>query len=150
MRNIISLEPFFPALRDFDRLMSEGVATGDFVPAVDIYQDKDNLIVEMSAPRIDPEKIEISVEHDVLTIAGHTESKQEVRREDYYRKEVREGNFSRSLILPMPVMGDQAEATYEKGLLRVVLPKREEVKPKRIAVKVNPNASKDKEVSVEK
>jgi HSP20 family protein len=142
MRNIISLEPFLPSLRDFDRLMSEGIATGDFVPAVDIFQDKDNLIVEMAAPRIDPDKIEISVEHDVLTISGHTESKQEVKREDYYRKEVREGSFSRSLILPMPVKGDKAEATYEKGTLRVVLPKREEVKPKRIAVKVSAPAKK--------
>ncbi len=142
MRNIITLEPFLPPFRDFDRILSEGLATGDFVPAVDIYQDKDNLIVEMAAPRIDPENIEISVEHDVLTISGHTESKQEVKREDYYRKEVREGRFSRSLILPMPVKGDKAEATYEKGTLRVVLPKHEEVKPKRIAVKVTAPAKK--------
>ena len=142
MRNIITLEPFLPPFRDFDRILNEGLATGDFVPAVDIYQDKDNLIVEMAAPRIDPENIEISVEHDVLTISGHTETKQEVKREDYYRKEVREGRFSRSLILPMPVKGDKAEATYEKGTLRVVLPKREEVKPKRIAVKVTAPAKK--------
>lgn len=137
MRNIISLEPFLPSFRDFDRLMNDGIATGDFVPAVDIFQDKDNLVVEMAAPRIDPDKLEISVEYDVLTISGRTASKQEVKREDYYRKEVREGGFSRSLILPMPVRGDKAEATYENGTLRVVLPKREEVKPKRIAIKVS-------------
>jgi HSP20 family protein len=114
-----------------DALMGEG-----FTPALDVYQDKDNVIVEAAITGIDPEKVEITVENDVLTLAGTTEEKTEVKREDYYRKEIRSGSFARSVILPMRVKGDAAEAHYEKGVLTIVIPKAEEVKPKKIAVKV--------------
>jgi len=124
-------------LKDFERFFSDDFWNGvDFSPAIDIYQDKDNVIVETLLAGVDPEKVEISVENDVLTISGKTEEKKEVKKEDYYRKEIREGSFSRSVILPMQVKADEAEATSEKGILKVVLPKAEEVKPKKIAVKV--------------
>lgn len=124
-------------LKDFERLFSDDFWNGaDFSPAIDIYQDKDNVIVETLLAGVDPEKVEISVENDVLTISGKTEGKKEIKKENYYRKEIREGSFSRSVILPMQVKADEAEATSKKGILRVVLPKAEEVKPKKIAVKV--------------
>ena len=107
-----------------------------FVPAVDMYEEKDNVIVEISLAGVDPEKVEISVENDVLTISGSTEEKKEVKREDYYRKEVRRGSFSRSVILPMSVKADMAEAHSSKGMLKIIIPKADEVKPKKIAVKV--------------
>jgi HSP20 family protein len=108
----------------------------DFTPAMDIYQDKDNVIVEAPLAGIDPEKVDISIENDVLTISGSTEEKREVKREDYYRKEVREGSFCRSVILPMPVKADRAEASSEKGMLKIIIPKAEEAKRKKISVKV--------------
>jgi HSP20 family protein len=92
-------------------------------------------VVETPIPNVDPDKVEISVENDVLTVSGRTERKTETKREDYYRKEVREGSFSRSVILPMSVRSDQAEALYENGTLRITLPKMEEAKPKRIAIR---------------
>ncbi len=110
--------------------------TGSFVPAADIYQDKNNVIIEMDTPGIEPEKVDISVENDVLTVSGSREEKKEIKREDYYRKEVRSGSFSRSVILPMKVKGEQAEAEFKKGILKITLPKAEEVKPKRIEVTV--------------
>jgi len=122
--------------RDLVRGWDEDLVSGDFIPAVDIYQDKDNVIVEMDAPGIDPDKIDISVEHDVLTVSGTREEKKEVKKEDFYRKEIRSGSFARSVILPMQVKGDQAEADFKKGILKVVLPKADEVKPKKIAVKL--------------
>ncbi|MFZ5982095.1 MAG: Hsp20/alpha crystallin family protein [Patescibacteria group bacterium] len=123
-------------MRDLNRFFDEDMWDGaDFAPAVDVYQDKDNVIVETPLPGIDPEKVDITVENDVLTISGRTEEKKEVKREDYYRKEVREGSFSRSVILPMAVKADMAEASSEKGMLRITLPKAEEVKPKKIAIK---------------
>jgi len=128
--------PWTP-VRDLDRFFDDSWFGGEgFAPALDVYQDKDNVIVEAAITGIDPNDVEITVENDVLTIMGKTEEKQEVKREDYYRKEIRSGSFSRSVILPMRVMGDQAEAHYEKGVLKVTIPKAEEVKPKRIAVKV--------------
>jgi HSP20 family protein len=133
MRSIIHWSP----MRDIDRFFEEDMWNGaNFTPAVDVYQDKDNVIVETPLAGIDPEKVDITVENDVLTISGHTEEKKEVKREDYYRKEVREGSFSRSVILPMSVKADMAEASSDKGMLKIVIPKAEEVKPKKIAVKV--------------
>jgi HSP20 family protein len=124
-------------MRDLNRFFEEDMWEGaDFTPAVDVYQDKDNVIVETPLAGVDPEKVEISVENDVLTISGSTEEKKEVKREDYYRKEVRSGSFSRSVILPMSVKADMAEAHSEKGMLKIIIPKADEVKPKRIAVKV--------------
>lgn len=133
MRSIIHWSP----MRDIDRFFEEDMWNGaNFTPAVDVYQDKDNVIVETPLAGIDPEKVDITVENDVLTISGHTEEKKEVKREDYYRKEVREGSFSRSVILPMSVKADMAEASSDKGMLKIVIPKAEEVKPKKIAVKI--------------
>jgi len=132
-RNIIRWSPWGDMEKFFDTDIWSG---NDFTPAVDIYQNKDNVIVETLLAGVDPEKVDISIENDVLTISGRTEEKKEVKREDYYRKEVREGSFTRSVILPMAVKADQAEAHSEKGILKIVLPKAEEAKPKKIAVKI--------------
>ena len=133
MRSIINWSP----MRDVDKFFEEDFWSGvDFTPAVDIYQDKENVIVETPLAGIDPEKVDISIENDVLTISGKTEEKKEVKREDYYRKEVREGSFSRSVILPMAVKSNEAEATSEKGMLKITIPKAEEAKPKKISIKI--------------
>lgn len=135
-RGIINWSPNFP-FRDFDKILEDGMWSGnDFTPAVDVYQDNDNVIVETPLPGVDPAKVDITIENDVLTISGHAEDEKEVKRENYYRKEVRKGSFSRSVILPMSVKADQAEAHSEKGVLKIVIPKAEEAKPKKIAVKV--------------
>jgi HSP20 family protein len=109
---------------------------GDFAPALDVYQDKDNVIAELAIPGIDPNKVEIVIENDVLSVSGNVEARNEVKREDYYRKEVRTGSFSRAVVLPMAVKGDEAQAHYDKGVLTITMPKEEAVKPKRIAVQV--------------
>ena len=139
MRSIVPMNPLF---LDLDRLLGDELAGrgNAFVPAVDIFQEKDDLVVEMPLPNIDAEQVDISVENDVLTVSGHMRTKSETKREDYYRKEVREGSFTRSLILPMSVRGEQAEAAYDDGILRITLPKKEEAKPKKITIKTKPKA----------
>ncbi len=134
MRSMVPMNPLF---LDLDRLFDDELSGrgNAVVPAMDVYQEKDDLVVEMPLPNVEADQVEISVENDVLTVSGRSEKKTEVKREDYYRKEIREGSFSRSLILPMSVRGEKAEATYEDGMLRIVLPKKEESKPKRIAIK---------------
>lgn len=135
-RNLMQWSPNFP-FRDFDKIFEGGLwGDADFNPAMDIYQDKDNVIVETSLPGVDPEKVEITIENDVLTISGKAEDQKEVKRENYYRKEMYRGSFSRAVILPMRVKADKAEAHSEKGVLKIVIPKAEEMKSKRIAVKV--------------
>lgn len=130
-RGLIRWSPMW----DVDKFFSEDWGDVDFSPAIDVRQEGDSVVVETSLPGIDPDKIDISVENDVLTVSGHTEEKKEVKREDYYRKEIREGSFSRSVILPMGVKAGEAEAKYEKGILKITLPKAEEAKPKKIAIK---------------
>ncbi|MEI6650628.1 MAG: Hsp20/alpha crystallin family protein [Candidatus Moraniibacteriota bacterium] len=139
MRSIVPMNPLF---LDLDRLLGDELAGrgSSFVPAVDIFQEKDDLVVEMPLPNIDAEQVDISVENDVLTVSGHMRTKSETKREDYYRKEVREGSFTRSLILPMSVRGEQAEAVYDDGILRITLPKKEEAKPKKISIKTKAKA----------
>ncbi|PID52551.1 MAG: molecular chaperone [Candidatus Moraniibacteriota bacterium] len=127
---------FMPSM-DIDRFFGEEFfGNQNFAPAIDIYQDNDDLIVETSLPGIDPENVDISVENDVLTMSGETKDKKEIKREDFYRKEIREGSFSRSVILPVAVKGSEAQAEYDNGVLKVVLPKAEDAKPKKISVNI--------------
>ncbi len=106
-----------------------------FVPAVDVYQDKDNVIVETQLAGIDPEKVDISIENDVLIIKGESQKKSEVEDKNYYRKEIRRGSFYRSVPLPAHVLGEKASAEAKDGVLKIVIPKSEEVKPKKIKIK---------------
>lgn len=133
-------------MREIDRFFDSpwflSMMNEEFIPTIDIYQDKDNVIIDAAIANVDPDKVDITVENDVLTISGETEAKEEVNRENYYRREIRSGAFSRSVILPMRVKGDQAEAHYEKGLLKIVIPKAEEMKPKKIAIKRKPEVMK--------
>ena len=108
-----------------------------FTPAIDVYQDDDNVFVESSLAGIDPEKVDISIENDVLTIKGDSEKKTEVEEKNYYRKEVRSGSFYRAVQLPARVSGDAAEATYEKGILKIKVPKAAEAKPKTIKIQMD-------------
>ena len=94
-----------------------------FTPAVDMYEDKDNVIIETELAGIDPEKVSISIENDVLTIRGESEKKSEVEDKNYYRKEIRRGAFYRSISLPAHVSGDKASAVAESGVLKISVPK---------------------------
>lgn len=129
-------------LADFDKFFEDSnlPERSSYTPAVDVYQDKDNVVVETPLAGVDPEKVNVSVENDVLKIEGKSEHKSEVDEDNYYRKEVRYGSFYRAVALPTSVVADKAEANFENGMLKVVIPKAEEVKPKSIKV----NVKKDK------
>jgi len=106
----------------------------NFVPAIDVYQGNDNVIAETPITGIDPEKVDISIENDVLTISGQSEHQSEVDEKNYYRKEVRYGAFHHSVALPASVDGAKAGAEYNDGILKVIIPKEERSKPKKIKV----------------
>lgn len=120
-------DDFFMPMRRLHRHM---------VPAIDLYEDKDNVIVETAVVGIDPKKVNITVEDDVLKIEGSTEHKSEVDEKNYYRKEIRSGSFIRSVALPKRVKADDAKAEYNDGILKITLPKVEDVKPKQVKVDV--------------
>lgn len=137
MTNLIRWNPFFDGFDDDWSFPSLSLNTkhGQFMPAVDVYEEKENIIVETQLAGIDPEKVDISIENDVLCIKGESEKKSEVEDKNYYRKEIRSGSFYRSIPLPAHVMGDKASAEAKDGVLRISIPKAEEVEPKKITVK---------------
>jgi len=140
MPNIIKWSPFFDGTDDMDRMFSEimpVVRRGDsagFVPAIDIYEDKENLIVETQLAGIDPDKVSIAIENDILTIKGESEKKSEVEDKNYYRKEIRRGAFYRTIQLPAHVDGDKASAISSEGILKISIPKKAEDQPKTIKI----------------
>ena len=140
MRGLIRWSPFFDQFDDFDkafedlRLVTSERKSG-LVPAVDIYEDRDNVIVETELAGIDPDDVNISIEHDVLTIKGEGEKKSEVEDKNYYRKEIRRGSFYRSIPLPAHVLGDKANAEAVDGVLKISIPKSAGTKPKTIKIK---------------
>jgi len=129
------LDPFDEMERMLDWPAQRQLNT--FVPAMDVYQDENNVYVETALAGVDPEKVDIAIENDILTVKGATEHKSEVDEKNYYRKEVRRGSFYRSVALPTHVVGDDASAEYTDGILKITIPKAPEVKPKSVKVKVN-------------
>lgn len=131
-----TLEPFEDMDKIFDDFGFGKMARRAIVPELDIYDSKDAIVAETPLPGIDPKDVKISIENGVLSIEGKSEKKIEVDDKNYYRKEIRAGSFYRSVALPVPVKADQAEASYENGVLKVTVPKAEEAKPKAIQIKV--------------
>ena len=105
--------------------------------AVDVSETDDSFIVKASLPGINPEDLDISMTDNVLTIKGEIKMEEEKEGEKYHIRERRYGRFMRSLTFPVPVDADKIEATYENGVLTLVLPKAEEAKPKKIEIKTN-------------
>ena len=108
-----------------------------WTPALDVYEDKDNLIVKAELPGMKREEIDISFHDGTLTISGERKYEQKNQDAETYRAERFFGKFHRTLALPKPVQSDKATATYKDGILTVTLPKTEEAKPKQIQVNVN-------------
>ncbi|MFQ6059246.1 MAG: Hsp20/alpha crystallin family protein [Anaerolineae bacterium] len=102
---------------------------------IDMYETEDHVVVKTAVPGVKPEDIDITITGDTLTIKGETKAEEEIKRENYIRQERRYGAFSRSVSLPAGLETDQAEATFENGILTLTIPKAEEVKPKVIKVK---------------
>jgi HSP20 family protein len=105
-----------------------------WTPALDVYQDKDQFTVVAELPGLKKEDIELSLHDGVLTISG--ERKQEKKAEEGYKNERFFGRFQRTVSLPSSVDGNKVKATYQDGILKIVLPKAEEAKPKQIEVSV--------------
>ncbi|MFA4942229.1 MAG: Hsp20/alpha crystallin family protein [Patescibacteria group bacterium] len=141
--SLIKWAPFLAdnPFEDMDKVMRdlapEGVNQMGFSPAVDIYEDKNNVIIETQLAGIDPAKVDISIDHDILTIKGEGEKKSEVEDKNYYRKEIRRGSFFRSIQLPTHVAGEKASAMATDGVLKISVPKVVLAKPKTIKIQTS-------------
>jgi HSP20 family protein len=139
-------EPFreLPTLREmmerfwdepFDLLRTLPRTLGEFRPAMDVSEDEGAYIVKASLPGVKPEEVEVTLSDNVLTLKGEAKQEKETKEENYHLRERRFGSFMRSITLPMAVKSEKVEATHENGVITLRLPKSEEVKPKKIAVK---------------
>jgi len=125
---------------EFDRFLDRQLnwqPTNYFGFAVDVTENDEGFVVKASLPGINPEDVEITFEENVLTIKGETIEEEEKEEENYHIRERRSGNFGRSIRFPVDVNAEDVEATYTNGVLTLDIPKVEEVKPKRIEVKVS-------------
>jgi HSP20 family protein len=103
-----------------------------WAPACNVYEDADHFWVEALVPGMDAKDIDITIEDDVLTIKG--DRKEATEERSYLAHEISSGPFARSFRLPQHVESSRVSASYKNGVLRVELPKREELKPRRIPV----------------
>lgn len=108
-----------------------------FGPPVDVYQTDKEVVVEMNVPCLDPESLDITIEEgNVLRIEGGRKEEKEEKGRDYVRREIRRGSFVRRIPLPVPVKKNEADANYENGTLKVVIPKAGIKESKKIKIKV--------------
>ena len=105
---------------------------------IDLYEEGDEIFVELKAPGFDKDDIDIRVEANKLVISGNAQEIQEdkQKKRKYYRKEIRNVSFTRTCDLPVPVDAAKAQAKFKNGVLTISLPKKEEAKPKQIDIKV--------------
>ena len=129
MRN--EMDRFFDDFFRYKPMTYEGFGAID----LDLYQTNNDIIIKASVPGVKPEDLKISVTGDVLTIRGEIKKDEEVKEDDYHIHERRYGSFSRSITLPGKVVADKATAEFKNGVLKLTLPKTEEIKPKTIIVK---------------
>jgi HSP20 family protein len=105
-------------------------------PSVDIYEEKDNIIVKAEIPGMEKKDIEVSLTDNSITISGDKKKEKKVEKKDYYHYESSFGSFSRSFSLPSEVQTDKAKASFKGGVLKVTIPKTEEAKKKKKKVEV--------------
>ncbi len=147
MTNLIRWQPMreMVTLRDaMDRLLDEAFTRpwgpgdgwlGLNVPAVDMYQTENDVVIRAALPGIKPEAVQISITGDILTLKAESRENTEVKEKAYHIREQRLGSFERGIALPTAVVSDKAKAEFEDGVLTISLPKAEEARPKTITIK---------------
>lgn len=117
--------------RAFD---DEGIGRGAWAPSVDIYENKDQIVLEAELPGMKQDEFDLTIENNVITLRGERRFEKTDESDNYHRVERSYGSFTRSFTLPQTVSAEEAKAEYNNGVLRVTLPKREEAKSRRIEV----------------
>jgi len=122
--------------RFFRETPSMGTFTEEWLPSVDISETRKNFIVKAELPGLDAKDVSVSLSGDLLIIKGEKKREEEEKDEHHHYIERYSGSFQRSFQLPTSVKGDKVEAHFEKGVLKVSIPKVEEAEKKEIEIKV--------------
>jgi HSP20 family protein len=140
-RQLRDISPFRKEMEDlFNRFFGEQplpkFLTREWSPSADITETKDNLVVKVELPGLEAKDVNVTILEDLLTIKGEKKSEQEEKDEQHHFVERYYGSFQRSFRLPVSVQKEKIEASFEKGVLKITLPKTEEAKKKEIEIKV--------------
>ena len=114
----------------------DSLTTSSFAPAVDVYEDEHKVTLKIEVPGIDEKNIDVRVENNTLTVHGERKIEKEEKEENYRRVERQYGSFTRTFTLPQTVDTESVSANYDKGVLKIALPKKAEAKPKQIKVSI--------------
>lgn len=120
------------------KLGGETLEEGGWQPPADIYEDGHEVVVKMEVPEVDQKDIDVQIEDNVLVIQGERRLEREEKKHNYHRIECFYGNFRRTFALPASIDQDKVVANCDKGMLKIVLPKKAEAKPRQIDVEMNP------------
>ena len=155
--NIVKYDPFrdLRGLKDdVNRFFSlniprgrhqEEIVRGDWSPSVDIFEGKDEIVLEAELPGMRIEDVEVSIENNVITLRGARKFEKTDEGDNYHRVERSYGTFTRSFTLPRNVSSEEAKAEYTNGILQVTLPKKEAAKARTIEIKGETVAAKKAE-----
>ncbi|MDJ0925654.1 MAG: Hsp20/alpha crystallin family protein [Acidimicrobiia bacterium] len=134
--NLVRFDPF-AVMRDFDRMFeASGRPQNRWMPRVDVLDNDSDLTVRTEVPGVDPESIDVTVEGGTLTVKGSRSFENEETTENYHRKEIFEGSFERTILLPDGVDPEAVTAASKDGILEITIPKRPEVLPHKVTVEV--------------
>ena len=118
----------------------ESLTSSSFAPAVDVYEDEHNVTLKIEVPGIEEKDIDVRLENNTLTVHGERKIEKEEKEENYRRVERQYGSFTRTFNLPPTVDAEKVQADYDKGVLKITLPKKAEAKPKQVKVNVGQSA----------
>lgn len=116
--------------------IQEEILRGAWAPNVDIFENKEKLVIQAELPGLRTEDVDVSIENNVITLSGERKFEKQDEGDNYHRIERSYGSFSRSFTLPQTVTSEGAEANFKDGILTVALAKREETKARKIEVKI--------------
>jgi len=136
-RDVIALQSRVNSLfRDFNESGDSALTTASFVPAVDIYEDAQKVVLKLEVPGIEEKDLDVRVENHTLTVKGERKFEKEEKEENFHRIERRYGSFYRAFTLPSTVDTENVAASYTAGVLKLELKKKAEAQPKQIKVTV--------------
>jgi HSP20 family protein len=133
---MVRFDPF-ELVRDLDRMFDAPTSRkGMWLPRVDVFERENQLIVRAEVAGVNPETLDVTVEGGTLTITGSRSFTEESDEGGFHRKEIFEGQFKRTVMLPEGVDPEAISASTKDGILEVAVPKRPEVLPRKVTVEV--------------
>ena len=122
------------------------LTTASFIPAVDVYEDNEKVVLKLEVPGIEEKDLDVRVENHTLTVKGERKLEKEEKEENFHRIERRYGSFYRAFTLPNTVDTENVAASYTAGVLKLELKKKPEAQPKQIKVNIGNGKAQQQEL----